>query len=270
MSNIQEMTTVIKKFSLAGKKAFVTGAAGGIGRSTAAAFAEMGADVAIVDIKSKLDKSKEIAKIISNKYGVNAIAVGADVSNPDSVDEMITSIIDKFGTIDIVHSNAGILGENDNSTISFDEWNKIINVNLTGMLLVNKAAANVMIAHKHGGSIINTASMSGHIINPSPEGADSMVAYTTSKAGVIHLTKALAVNYIKYGIRVNSVSYGYVYSGIHEGMKQSHLDFWTSTVPIKRFGTLDEVSGIVVFLATDLASYMVGSDIIVDGGYCIY
>ena len=264
------MKTVVKKFSLKGKKAFVTGAAGGIGRSTSAAFAEMGADVAVVDIKSKLEQSTEIAKQIMNKYGVKAIAIGADVSDPASVDKMVKNIVKEFGTIDVVHSNAGILGTNDNSTISLEEWNKIISVNLSSMLITDRAAANIMIAHKHSGAIINTASMSGHIINPSPEGADSMIAYTTSKAGVIHLTKALAVNYIKYGIRVNRVSYGYIYSGIHDGMKQSHLDFWTSTVPIKRFGTLDEVAGIVTFLATDLASYMVGSDVIVDGGYCIY
>jgi NAD(P)-dependent dehydrogenase (short-subunit alcohol dehydrogenase family) len=150
-----------------------------------------------------------------------------------------------------------------------DDFKRIIDINLVGMFLVNRECANVMIAHKHGGAIVNTASMSGTIINPTRLETEYMVAYTASKAGAKHLTKGLAVNYIKHGIRVNSISPGYLVSGAHRMMSQIDVDWWANSVPIKRFGEMDEIVGIVCFLASDLSTYFVGSDIVMDGGATI-
>lgn len=182
---------------------------------------------------------------------------------------MVLEIVKQFGTIDVVHSNAGITSTADGPNLPLEVWNRELSVNLTGMLLVNRAAANLMVSHKHGGSIINTGSMSGHIVNAPMEGADPLVAYATSKAGVVHLTKALALHYIKYGIRINSVSYGYTLSGLHDECDDALMEFLAQTVPMKRFACLDEITGIVAYLASELSTYCVGSDFIVDGGYMI-
>ena len=183
---------------------------------------------------------------------------------------MVEEVVAAFGTIDVVHSNAGIGAHGDGPDMDLEHWNKMLSVNLTGVMLVDTACANVMKAHKHGGSIINTASLSAHIINPPYKDAPAITCYTTCKAGVLHLTKSLALNYAKYGIRVNSISPGYIWSGLHQGLPSERCDFEESTVPVGHFGSLDDVTGPVALLATDLGAYMVGTDILFDGGVTIY
>jgi NAD(P)-dependent dehydrogenase (short-subunit alcohol dehydrogenase family) len=112
--------------------------------------------------------------------------------------------------------------------------------------------------------------MSGHIINKLPPGARSNIAYCTTKAGVMHLTKGMAMDFRADGIRFNSISPGYMYSGIHDQMPQEDLDYLAADEPLKRFGSMNEIGGIVAFLMTDLASYMTGTDIIVDGGHTVW
>lgn len=269
-TNVKEPTSVLARYTLKGKKALVTGAAGGIGRATASAFAELGADVAIVDIPDKLERSTEVAKAIADRFGVKAIALGTDVSDKASVQKMADDVVKAFGTIDVVHSNAGIGAHGDGPDMPLEKWNRMISVNLTGVMLVDTTCANVMKAHKHGGSIINTASLSAHIINPPYEDTPAITCYTTCKAGVLHLTKALALNYAKYGIRVNSISPGYIWSGLHAGLPSERCDFEIATVPMGDYGYLDDVTGPVTLLATDLGAYMTGSDILFDGGVTIY
>ncbi len=268
-TNVKEPTSVLERFTLKGKKAVVTGAAGGIGRATATAFAELGADVAIVDIPAKMERCRQTAEVISGRFGGKAIAVGGDVADPVSVEQMVAQIVKELGTIDVVHSNAGISALGDEPDMPIEQWKKIIDINLTGVMIVDTACARVMRKHKHGGSIINTSSISGHIVNPPYKDEPNMVAYATSKAAVLHLTKSLALNYIKYGIRVNSISPGYVWSGIHDGYNDEVTNFYESTVPMKHFGSLDDLTGAVALMATDLGAYMVGTDIVVDGGICI-
>ncbi len=266
---VKEITSVAARFTLKGKKAIVTGAKGGIGRATATAFAELGADVAIVDLPAAVGESEAVAKSLSGRFGVKSVAIGADLCQENDVKEMTRRVVDAFGTIDVVHSNAGIFDMGDNPQMPVGAFKRIVDVNLLGMFLVNRECAEVMVAHKHGGSIINTVSMSGSIVNPTRTETDYMVAYTASKGGAKHLTKAMAVNYIRHGIRINSVSPGYLISGAHAAMSQKDVDWWANSVPIKRFGEMDEIVGIVCLLATDLATYFVGSDIIMDGGATI-
>ena len=141
---INQLRSVYDMISLKGKKALVTGASGGIGRSTASAFAELGADVALMDIKSKEDVLIQNARDIAARHGGKVITITGDVSDPVSVDNMFSTIIDNFGTIDIVHNNAGIALDGDNPDIPIEKWAKILDVNLTGILLVARAAANLM------------------------------------------------------------------------------------------------------------------------------
>jgi len=264
--SVKEVTSVAARFTLKGKKAIVTGAKGGIGKATATAFAELGADVAVVDLPTAADECEAVAQSLRARFGVTAIGVGADLCQEADVKRMTRKVVAAFGTVDVVHSNAGIFAMGDNPQMPLGEFKRIVDVNLLGMFLVNRECADVMVAHKHGGSIINTVSMSGTIVNPTKTGTDYMVAYTASKGGAKHLTKAMAVNYIRHGVRINSVSPGYLISGAHDAMSQEDVEWWANSVPIRRFGDMDEIVGIVCFLATNLSTYFVGSDIIMDGG----
>lgn len=253
--------SITDKFQLNGKKAFVTGGARGIGKSAAIALAQSGADVAIVD--RDLDEAMKTTKEIES-YGIKAIAVKADVTNPDDVNQMIATILDAFGTIDIAFNNAGICINEKAEDMSFESWKKVIDVNLTGVFLTSQAAGRVMI--KNGkGSIINTASMSGHIVNlPQPQ-----CAYNASKAGVIMLTKSLAIEWAPYHVRVNSISPGYIATEMT--LKATEwIPSWLEASPVKRMGNPEELQGAIIYLASDASTFTTGSDMVIDGAFtCI-
>ena len=255
-------------FSLKGKVALVTGAGGGIGKATAAALAEMGAKVALMDIPPKEEILRQNCEAIREKCGAEVMYVLGDVSDPDSVDAFVDQVVKAFGIIDVCHNNAGIGLAGDVANIELRLWQKVVDINLTGNMLVGRACANVMVAHGHGGSIINTASVSGVIVNRLPQGSRYGIAYPATKAGVVHLTKAM--DYAQYGIRFNSVSYGYVISGLHDpraGFPVEAFASMAADTPLGRTASLDEAVGCVGYLASDPSSFETGSNIIVDGGY---
>lgn len=267
---IDGVRSMFDMISLKGKKAVLTGGAGGIARACSAAFAELGADIALIDIAAQEEEMKKNCGYLEEKFGVKAIAICGDVSKEKSVNQAFETIEKELGTVDIVFANAGVTCTGyDHVDITLETWEKMMDINLTGVLLTDRAGAEMMKRHGHGGSIINTASMSGTIINRRPT-LNAQVGYTTSKAGVKHLTKAMAINYADYGIRFNSISPGYIVSGIHNTVKQEIIEYNASTVPLKRFGTLDEILGGIVFLASDMSSYCLGTDLMIDGGYTIW
>jgi NAD(P)-dependent dehydrogenase (short-subunit alcohol dehydrogenase family) len=248
----------LDSFKLTGKKAYVTGGAKGIGKCAAIAFAEAGADVAIVDVD--IAEAEETAKEI-RALGVNSMAIKTNVTDPAEVDHMIEVILAKFGTIDIAYNNAGICVNENAETMSFENWKKVIDINLTGIFLTARAAGRVMIKNKKG-SIINTASMSGHIVNtPQPQ-----CAYNASKAGVILLTKSLAVEWAPYGVRVNCISPGYIGTKMTLSATQ-WIPIWESLSPMKRMGKPEELTSALVYLAGDGASFTTGTDLVIDGAF---
>lgn len=267
---INELKRVNDMVSLKGKAAFITGAAGGIGRSCAAILADAGANVTLMDIPAKADVLAENCREIEARYGVETLVCTGDVRSEEDVTRMINEAADRFGRLDIVFSNAGVAGKNDNaSEIALEEWQKVIDIDLTGMLLVDRVGGNKMRDFGNGGAIINTASMSGMIINKKDVNymRSHMVAYASAKAGVIQMTKSVALCYAQDGIRCNCISPGMIYSGMHEGWDMTPLNrFIDNEVPLKRFGTLDEITGIVLFLASDMSTYATGSNFVVDGG----
>ena len=271
---ISQLKSIYDMLSLKGKTAFVTGGAGGIGRSCAAALAEAGADVVLMDICGKEEALDANCREIEKRYGCRAEKVTGNVADEEDVERMIWETVDRFGRLDVVFSNAGIGGRDDNpSSMDLEEWNRVLDVNLTGMFLVDRIAANKMKELGNGGSIINTASMSGHIINKGSrkDMSQHMVAYSAAKAGVIQLTKSIAVSYVEDRIRCNSISPGMILSGLNDNMDMSALETYVENeVPMGRFASLDEIMGIVVFLASDLSSYATGSDFIIDGGVTIW
>ncbi len=252
---------IISKFNLRGKKSYVTGGARGIGKCAAIALAEAGADVAIVDMD--IIEAEKTAKELE-VFGVKSIALKTNVTDPYDVNKMIDTILEAFGTIDIAFNNAGICNNVKAEEMSYEAWKKVIDVNLTGVFLTSQAAGRVMI--KNGkGSIINTASMSGHIVNtPQPQSA-----YNASKAGVIMLTKSLAVEWASYNVRVNCISPGYI--GTEMTLKATDwIPSWIQATPVKRMGTPEELQGAVIYLASDASSFTTGSDIVIDGAFtCI-
>ena len=178
---------IIEKMKLDGKKGFVTGAARGIGKSTATAFAEAGADVAIVDLD--IAEAEKTAAELAEKTGRKVIAIRTDCTDPEQVDAMVEQVARELGGLDFCHNNAGICINAPAEEMTYAQWSKVININLNGIFLTDIAAGKYMLAHG-GGSIINTASMSAHIVNvPQPQ-----CAYNASKAAVIQLTKSLAIS----------------------------------------------------------------------------
>lgn len=270
VQTINDLRSVYDMFNLKGKVALVTGAGGGIGRSTAAAFAEMGAKVALMDIPQKEDALKQNVADIGNRYGAEVMYVVGDVSDEASVKGFVGEVVDAYGTIDVVHNNAGVGLAGDNSDISIEQWNRIVGINQTGILLVGRTCANIMIKHKHGGSIVNTSSMSGLIVNRLPAHSRYGVVYPATKAAVEHMTKAMAMDYCDYGIRFNCVCYGYIISGLHDvktGFPLEAFDSMAADTPMGRTGSLEEAVGCVTYLASDLSTFATGSTVVVDGGY---
>lgn len=271
---IRELKSIYEMMSLKGKVAFITGGAGGIGRSCGAGLAEAGADIMLMDIPSKEQVLQGNCKAIEERYKVKAAYVTGDVSSEQDVVRMIEEAVTEMGRLDIVFANAGIGGRDDcPSQITAEEWRRVIDINLTGIFLVNRVAANMMKRLGNGGSIINTASMSGHIINKGSrdEMSKHMTAYATAKAGVIQFTKSMGVSYVEDGIRCNSISPGMILSGLHDNMDMGALNAYVQdSVPMNRFASLNEIMGIVVFLASELSSYATGSDFVIDGGVTIW
>ena len=256
---------IIEKMRLDGKVSFVTGGARGIGKSVATALAEAGGNLAIVDID--MTEAEKTASSIKESLGVEAIAIKADATNQEDVDAMMKIIIDKFGKLDAAFCNAGICMNIPSEEMTLDQWRKVIDINLTGVFLTSQAAAKQMLKQGYG-SIVNTASMSGHIVNvPQPQ-----CSYNASKAGVIQLTKSMAVEYAKRGVRVNSISPGYI--GTELTLNSPDLKpliaKWNEMAPMGRMGKPEELQSIAVYLAGDTSSFTTGSDFIVDGAFSCF
>ncbi|TRZ39514.1 SDR family oxidoreductase [Niallia circulans] len=253
---------IIEKMRLDGKKIFVTGGARGIGKSVATAFAEAGADIAIVDLD--IDEATKTAQELAENNGIKAIAIKADVTNPKDVSAMIDTVLENFGRLDVAFCNAGICMNIPAEEMTFDQWKKVIDINLTGVFLTAQAAGKVMLK-QGGGSIINTASMSGHIVNvPQPQ-----ASYNASKAGVIQLTKSLAVEWATRNVRVNCISPGYIGTELtlNSPSLKPLIEQWNEMAPLKRMGRPEELQSICVYLAGDTSSFTTGSDFVIDGAF---
>ena len=253
---------IIEKMRLDGKKIFVTGGARGIGKSVATAFAEAGADIAIVDLD--IEEATKTAKELEENNGIKSIAIKADVTNPEDVNAMMDTVLEAFGRLDVAFCNAGICLNVPAEEMTFDQWKKVIDINLTGVFLTAQAAGKVML--KQGsGSIINTASMSGHIVNvPQPQ-----CSYNASKAGVIQLTKSLAVEWASRNVRVNCISPGYIGTELtlNSPSLQPLIKQWNEMAPLNRMGKPEELQSICVYLAGDTSSFTTGSDFVIDGAF---
>ena len=256
---------IIEKMRLDGKKVFVTGGAKGIGKSVATGMAEAGADVAIVDMN--LEEAQKTAEEIAKATGVKTIAIKTNVAIQEEVQAMIQTMLDAFGRIDVAVCNAGIGVNVPADEMTQEEWQRVINVNLTGVFLTAQAAGQVMIK-QGGGSIIATASMSGHIVNV----PQHQCAYNSAKAGVIQLVKSMAVEWADKNVRVNSISPGYIGTDLtlNDPKLKPMIDRWNEFTPMHRLGKPEELQAAYVYLAGDASSFTTGADISVDGAYTCF
>lgn len=245
----------VLKADLSGLTALVTGASSGFGRSFAATLAALGAEV-IVAARRRAPLDQLVGEIVA--WGGKARAVTMDVADADSV----TAAFAEIDRVDIVVNNAGVSGPPHALETTDEAWREVYAINVEGALRVAKAAARVMIAGKTGGSIINIASITG--IRP----AAAAPAYSSSKAALIHLTKGLAGEWARHGIRVNAIAPGYFFTDLtREFLDSDYGKKLVSRVPQRRLGELPELDGPLVLLASPASSYMTGSVIEVDGGH---
>jgi NAD(P)-dependent dehydrogenase (short-subunit alcohol dehydrogenase family) len=245
-------------FGLAGKTALVTGGGRGIGQTVAAGLAKAGAEVAVIS-RSGAD---ETIRLIEQEGG-RAYSLLADVTQEAEVAAALAELLKRSGRLDIVFNNAGVCIHKGTLEASIEEWRRVIDINLTGEYIVARAAGSIMIERGIKGSIINMASMSGSIVNI----PQWQASYNASKAGVIHLTRSLAVEWAPYGIRVNSLSPGYIATPMSVDTPLELRNAWMPLMPMRRMGMPEELIGAVIYLASEHAGYTTGSDLIVDGAY---
>jgi NAD(P)-dependent dehydrogenase (short-subunit alcohol dehydrogenase family) len=248
-------------FDITGRKALVTGAGRGIGKVLALALAEAGCDVVLLGLHR--ENIEAVATEI-RWLGRQGIAIQADVSRKDQVDRAFARTAEEFGRLDICVNNAGISIQKPVEEMPEEDWDRIMDINLKGVFLCSQAAARIMIPQRSG-SIINIASISGTAVNVPQKQA----VYNTSKAGVIMLSRSMAVEWAEYGVRVNSISPGYMQTEMTLSSMAHLFPAWESLTPLRRLGKPGELRGALLLLASDASSYMTGHDLVVDGGYTV-
>jgi 3-oxoacyl-[acyl-carrier protein] reductase len=251
-------------YNLKDKVAIITGARRGMGRTHALIFAEAGAKVVVSDIS--LDECQKVVDEIKDSGG-DALAIKCDISQREEVDSMVSETIKNFGKVDVLVNNAGVADFKEFLSMTEEDWDRTININLKGYFLCSHAVAKEM-AKQKSGVIVNIGSIAmGQVGIAFP----NLVHYVSSKGGVAGLTQALALDLAKYNIRVNAIAPGAIETPMVDPIKadKQATESLISRLPMKRMGQPEEISSAVLFLASDAASYITGSILNVDGGWLI-
>ena len=256
-------------FDLSGRVAIVTGGSIGLGRQMAEGLAEMGAHVVLC--ARKQERCQQAAEELL-QLGVKAIALGCDVKSPDSIQEMVDATVSQFGRIDVLINNAGISWGAPVEEMRLEDWNKVIETNLTGTFLCAQAVGKVMIRQGKGengagknsaGKIINIASVAG--LGGAPAELPA-IGYHASKGGVISFTKDLACKWASHNIQVNAIAPGWFPTHMSNRVLERHEALFLSHIPLRRFGNEHDLKGAAVFLASAASNYVTGHVLVVDGG----
>jgi len=247
---------------LKGKVAIITGARRGMGRSHAITLAKAGAKVVVADISLE-DCQKVVEEI--KKSGGQALAVKCDVTKKTEIDEMVKKAIEQWGRVDILVNNAGICQFKPFLEITEEEWDRTIDINLKGYFLCAQAAAREMVKQKSG-AIVNIASIAMGQVGV---GFPTLSHYCASKGGIVAMTETLALELAPFNIRVNAIAPGAIDTPMVESTKADPkmMEGTLSRIPLHRMGKSEEVSNLVLFLASDASSYMTGSTVVIDGGW---
>jgi NAD(P)-dependent dehydrogenase (short-subunit alcohol dehydrogenase family) len=248
-------------FRLDGRTALVTGASSGIGHHFAATLAEAGAEV--IATARRIERLETLVAELRAR-GFKAHALALDVTDPASVAACVEKAVALAGPIDVLVNNAGIADVRPAIDTGEADWRRVLDTNLDGAWRMAQACARTMLASKRGGSIINIASILGLRVSV------NLLAYEAAKAALIQVTKALALEWARYGIRVNAICPGYIHSEINAGLFDTEAgQAMIKRVPQRRVGDPKELDGALLLLATDAGSYMTGSIVVVDGGHVV-
>lgn len=252
-------------FDLTGQTALVTGAARGLGKAMAKGLVAAGADVAVADIDGD-SAARTVQELAA--AGTDCCAIQVDVGDLQSVTDMTRVAIARWGKIDVLVNNAGIGHNAPAEEMAKSDWDRVIAVNLTGVFLCAQSVGREMIKRQHG-NIINVSSMSSLVVNyPQPQ-----IAYNASKAGVNMITKSLASEWARHGIRVNAIAPGYMKTEItrpfFENSSWNVEENWIRPTPLQRAGNPDELAGAILYLASDASSFLTGHILVIDGGYSV-
>jgi NAD(P)-dependent dehydrogenase (short-subunit alcohol dehydrogenase family) len=249
---------ILDRFRLDGKKALVTGAGRGIGQALAVALAEAGADVAVIDLDPETAESTA-----STIRGLNrdSFSLGMDIGQPGAGQRLVDAVVARFGRLDIAVNNVGVAIPIKSSTeVTLAEWEWLFNINLRGTFFCAQAEAKAMIPNRYG-KIINLASICGHIVWP-----EWQSLYSISKAGVVHLTHCLGAEFIRHGIRVNAICPGVTRT---PELFEEVIPVFLARAPIDRVGSVADIQGAAVYLASEVSDFMVGQELVLDGGYTL-
>ncbi|KAB8345919.1 hypothetical protein FH972_022973 [Carpinus fangiana] len=259
---IDQLTPTMKRFTLGGKVAVITGAGRGLGLNMAQALVEAGVQgLAILDVQK--DLGEKAARDLSEQAGVDARFYPIDVRDAEAVANSVQDVVNHYGKIDVLINAAGIADSNQ-PAVRYDpvRFRRQVDINVTGTFLVAQACGQHMIASKNGGSMIFIASMSGGIVNYPQEQS----CYNASKAAVIQLGKSLATEWARYGIRVNTISPGYMDTALNRvPALDAQKKIWVDNTPQKRLGAVNDLNNLAVYLASDGSSFMTGSNCLIDG-----
>ncbi|MFE4898227.1 SDR family NAD(P)-dependent oxidoreductase [Peribacillus butanolivorans] len=239
------------------KVAIVTGGASGIGEATVRLFAEEGAKVVIADFS---ERGKDIS-VELNTNGYNTLFVKTDVTNEEDIKQMINETVNKYGRLDIMYANAGVADDAPAHELSYERWKRTIDINLSGVFLSDKYSIEQFLKQGTGGVIVNAGSIHSFVSLPHP------TAYSSAKGGVKLLTQNLCTAYAKDGIRINAVCPGYIDTPLLASVDPQTKEYLVSLHPQGRLGKPEEIAKAVLFLASDDASFVNGTTLLVDGGY---
>ncbi len=255
--------SILDQFRLDNRVALITGGARGIGKAMASALGQAGAKLAIADLNIEM---AEATVTELKDTGLEAMAINVDVADQTSVRAMVASVTKHYGTLDIAFNNAGVNYNSAAEDTTMEEWDKTFDINLRGVFMCCQEEGRIML--KQGkGVIINMASMGG-ILVPHPQ---KQAAYNAAKAGVAHLTRSLATEWASRGVRVNSLSPGLINTELLQSDALKHLrPVWMPQIPIEKFGEVEDLQGTIVYLASDAAAYMIGQDVVIDGGVTVW
>jgi gluconate 5-dehydrogenase len=254
------VTRVQDLFALAGRTALVTGGGSGLGRQMAGTLAELGADVAVCSRKP--ERCEQAAAELA-ELGVRSIGFSCDLRRPGDAEAAVARTVAELGGLDILVNDAGTSWGAPAEETPLEGWQKVIDVNLTGLFLASQAAARHMIGHG-GGAIVNVASVAA--LRGSPPGMMDAVAYTASKGGVVALTRDLAWKWAHHGIRVNALAPGWFPSDMSRVLLERHGGEFLAGIPLARFGGDDDLKGALALLASPAGAYITGQVLAVDGG----
>lgn len=242
---------------LSGKTAIITGASRGIGKSIAKKFAEEGANV-VFTFLSSVEKGKELESELSS-LGIKAKGFQSDAANSKACEDLVTEVVNQFGTVDVLVNNAGITRDNLLMRMTELQWDEVMNANLKSVFNLTKAIQRPMLKARKG-SIINMASVVGI------EGNAGQANYAASKAGIIGFSKSIAQELGSRNIRCNAVAPGFIETEMTAALDPKIKEGWIEDIPLKRTGTAEDVANLVAFLASDNSSYITGQVISICGG----